>query len=377
MPHRRLVDHSRGSTDQPLCYYWDRHRQAWDKANRLRGHSWHGFLPSDRELHLWPVDPPVSLGGRLKHWLRERRDRLLADVQIDCLVDLSRNEPAISAAWHRLDPARVTAYPSALCDLLIAARREGRRINRGSLRRVFLTGEVTFEWQKELIEASLQVTVAQSYGVQEVGAIAFTCSHGSWHVAAESVVIEIVRDGRPAAPGELGEIVATGLESRAMPLIRYCTGDVVRVTPVRCQCGLGLPCLPPVLGRVGDFLEGGDGRWHEPAAVVACLGEVLENGRFQVVQSAEGGVDIRVAWPAERVLAVASLVEQRMQRLLGGSAQCQVRPVSALERTPYGKLRYVQSARSRTGLAHRLGSGSRPCPAPFTTPVMLSIRPRC
>ncbi len=377
MPHRRLLDHSRGSTDQPLCYYWDRHRQAWDKANRLRGHSWHGFSASERELHLWPVDPPVNLEGRLKHWLRQCRDRLLDDVQIDCLADFSRNAPAIASTWQRLNPLRVTAYPSTLCDLLAAPRRNGRQINGGSLRCVFLTGEVAFEWQKKLIQTSLQVSVAESYGVQEVGAIAFTCPHGTWHVAAESVIIEVLRDGRPAAPGELGEIVATGLESRAMPMIRYCTGDVVRVSPMHCHCGLGLPCLPPVLGRVGDFLEGDDGRWHEPAAVVACLGELLENGRFQVVQSAEGSVDIRVAWPAERVFAVAPLVEQRMQNLLGMSTRCQVRPVSALERTPFGKLRYVQSARSSGGLAYRPDSGSRPCPAPSMTPATSPTRPRC
>lgn len=351
MPHRRLVDYSRGSTDEPLPYYWDRRRQAWDKANRLRGHAWQGFSATDRELHLWPIDPPVDFGGQMRLWLRKIRDQLLDDVQIDCLDALGEGSAAVSEAWRRFDPLRLTAYPSVLCEALGFARQSGVHFGSSSLRCVFLTGEVTFDWQRELIESTLAVPTAQTYGVQELGAIAFTCPRGGWHLCAESAIVEVIRHHRPAGPGELGEVVVTGLESRAMPMIRYCTGDIVRAARDGCSCGLGLPCLPAILGRAGDFLETQTGEWLEPAAVVACLGDLLENGHFQVLQGAGGGVEVRVASAAAEAERLAQPIGQAIHGLLGELTPCRVLPVARLDRSPFGKLRYVQSDRTRMGLA--------------------------
>ena len=53
---------------------------------------------------------------------------------------------------------------------------------------------------------------------------------------------------RALPDGETGEIVFTTLTRRAMPLIRYRTGDVSRIVPGRCPCGSMLR----VLDRVGD-----------------------------------------------------------------------------------------------------------------------------
>ena len=45
------------------------------------------------------------------------------------------------------------------------------------------------------------------YGSREFGGIAHECdAHGGYHVNAESYIVEIVRDGRPALPGESGDV---------------------------------------------------------------------------------------------------------------------------------------------------------------------------
>ena len=358
MPHKKMPDRTRGTTDTPLTYYWDRNRQAWDKANRLRGRGWQGLRLSDRELHFWPFDPPVGIQGRIKQWLRNRRDDLFGETQIDSLDAGGYRLPLIWRAWRRFDPVCVTAYPSALAELIQEGRRLGCTIGNPSLRRVCLTGEVTYRWQRDLIESHLCATVTEDYGIQEAGALAFTCAAGRWHISAESAIIEIVRHGRPARDGELGEIVVTGLESRAMPIIRYCTGDIVRVRRLSCDCGLGLPVIPPVLGRAADFLEADDGDWIEPARVLASLGEVLEDGRFQVVQDAGGGVEISVIATRGVSERVRRGVVERVCGLLGTNASCKTNPVRSLRRTIFGKCRYVHSERTGPGLAvARVGSG--------------------
>jgi len=51
-------------------------------------------------------------------------------------------------------------------------------------------------------------------------------------------------------PGELGEVVFTTLSRRAMPLVRYRTGDAARMLPGPCPCGSRLRRLGPILGRI-------------------------------------------------------------------------------------------------------------------------------
>jgi phenylacetate-CoA ligase len=384
-PDRVLIGHTHGTADEPLAFFWNRRRQAWDKANRLRAHHWHGFAPGDRELHLWPLDPPTSRLSRARQWLRERRDDLFCELQIDSLQTFNERLPLAWRAWRQFDPVRVTAYPSALARLIADGRRVGCRIGNPSLRSVFLTGEVTFDWQRQLIERELGVPTTQDYGVQEVGALAYECPHGAWHTSAESAFIEILRDGRPALSGEYGEVVVTGLESLAMPILRYCTGDIVRLpenwgqpadasqlsccpseasrppgppTPT-CRCGRTLPILPPVRGRATDFLESATGTWIEPTKVVDSLGLILEEGTFQAMQAGDGSVEVRVigepAHSAKRPKPAhwAQAVKERLAGLLGPGIRCTVKQVPSLTRSLFGKCRYVSSERTMSGLARR------------------------
>jgi len=349
---RILTGHTHGTADEPFPFYWERRRQAWDKAHRIRAHRWHGFDLTDRELHYWPLDPPRHRSERIRHLLRRLRDALVRDIQIDSLTAAGQNLAKSWQAWRRFDPLRVTALPSALADFILAGRRAGCRMGNPALRRVFLTGEVVFDWQRSLIERHLQAGVVQCYGLQEVGPVAFECSSGHLHACGESVIIEIIRRGRPAAPGELGEVVVTGLESRAMPIIRYATGDIARAAaPIECPCGRRLQILPPILGRAGDFLEADAGTWITPAQVVASLGGLLQDGRFLVLQQAAGGLEIQLAFNGGRLADLRERSIQRLAELLGGPVDCAVHRVTSLVRAGSGKCRYVASERTRRGLA--------------------------
>jgi phenylacetate-CoA ligase len=344
-----LVGHTHGTADEPVRFYWDRTRQAWDKAHRLRGHSWHGFGIGDRELHFWPIDPPRSVRGRLQQGLRTVRDRLTGELQLDMMkLPLARHDliKEWGSEWRRFDPVRVSAYPSAFSELL---RNSSIPSHRSSLQSVFLTGEVTFSWQRRLIEEALGGVIVQSYGLQEVGPIAFECERGNWHTCAESVIVEIIRGGRPARIGELGEIVVTGLQSEVMPMIRYCTGDIVRAEAARgCPCGRGLPVMPAVLGRAGDFLEDADGRWISPQTTISCLGGIVPEGTFRVLQDERDDITVQLS---EWAGVERSRVESAIRGLLGSTFRCHIQQVSSLSRTRFGKLRYVQSARTIGGLA--------------------------
>lgn len=93
----------------------------------------------------------------------------------------------------------------------------------------------------------------------EVGPWGFECleSPGGVHVIDSEFIAEVIDpDGdAPVPDGEPGELVLTNLGRWGMPLIRYRTGDQVRVTHERCVCGRSFTRAEGgVLGRLDDML---------------------------------------------------------------------------------------------------------------------------
>jgi phenylacetate-CoA ligase len=103
--------------------------------------------------------------------------------------------------------------------------------------------------------------VTNRYGCEEVSLIACECErHEGLHVNADSVLVELIRDGRPAPPGTPGSIVVTDLSNFAMPLVRYLIGDVGILSRERCTCGRGSVRLESIEGREADYVVTADGR---------------------------------------------------------------------------------------------------------------------
>jgi phenylacetate-coenzyme A ligase PaaK-like adenylate-forming protein len=126
-------------------------------------------------------------------------------------------------------------------------------------------------------------------------------AHDGQHVSMETLVVElVVREGareRPAAPGELGEVVITDLTNLAMPFIRYANGDLaVAGKPGTCACGRALPRLASVEGRVTETLVDGSGARVNGLVfnvVIAHLAHAIR--QFQVVQHKDRSITLRIA----------------------------------------------------------------------------------
>ncbi len=120
-------------------------------------------------------------------------------------------------------------------------------------RAISLGGEPLDEPSRRYFEKVFGCRVYSCYGANEVGLIAAECTAASGlHVNADSLIVEVLKDGQPASPGEQGEIVVTGLLNGAMPIIRYRLGDLGVLSDEICSCGRTLPLLRSVEGRTVD-----------------------------------------------------------------------------------------------------------------------------
>jgi phenylacetate-coenzyme A ligase PaaK-like adenylate-forming protein len=96
--------------------------------------------------------------------------------------------------------------------------------------------------------------VLNHYGMTETGfGLGVQClAKKGCHLRDTDFLIEIVDPdtGAQLPRGQFGEVVISSLKLRAMPLIRYRTGDVSRILVSPCECGGTLPVLDTVRGRV-------------------------------------------------------------------------------------------------------------------------------
>ncbi|HAS09413.1 MAG TPA: hypothetical protein DCS55_02670 [Acidimicrobiaceae bacterium] len=221
-----------------------------------------------------------------------------------------------------------------------------------TLRAVVSGGATLTPEDRATIERGLGAAPFDVYGMVEQGPVAGQCRASDlYHVDHESVIVEVLDDdGRPAAPGESGHLVTTGLWNPHMPYLRYRTGDRATLADRPCRCGHALPALASIDGRDLDRLVAGDGstraaeRLFMSAVLPAETGTAMIR-RYQVRQGTDGACTVSILVTADaRREEVADLLHRVEQAY--GSVLC--RPVAArtvtdlpLERT--GKFKQVVS----------------------------------
>ena len=85
-----------------------------------------------------------------------------------------------------------------------------------------------------------------------------TCD--AYHPADRHLVLELLTDeGRPARPGEMGCVIATLPFNRAMPLIRYETGDYATLAESN-ACSRSTEALKQIIGRERNLFKLPGGR---------------------------------------------------------------------------------------------------------------------
>ena len=80
--------------------------------------------------------------------------------------------------------------------------------------------------------------------------------HTGLHYWADLFIIEVLDPEtlKPVPEGETGEMVVTSLCKEGAPLLRYRTGDLTRMVPGVCPCGLTMPRHDKILGRSDDMI---------------------------------------------------------------------------------------------------------------------------
>jgi phenylacetate-CoA ligase len=238
---------------------------------------------------------------------------------------------------RRFRPGALIAYPSSAAILAAMVQEQGLACD---IPPVFTSSETLAPAQRRVIRDALHARVVDHYGLTESVAAIQECERGSYHVISEYGIVEFEPLSANGG-GPMHEIVATGLVNRAMPLLRYRTGDRARLSNAgSCSCGRAFPVVAEILGRADDTLRAASG------ALVGRLDHAFKglDGilEAQIVQAADRQICVRVVPGRAYGDAVATTLRRHLQERLG-DLPIEIERVSQIPRGSNGKFRAVVS----------------------------------
>ena len=337
-----------GSSGEPLIFYFDKRRQAWDKAARMLTHAWWDVDVGEKELYLWGSPVEATRQDRMK----TLRDRLTNELLLSAFEISEQSFLPLYRQFRKFAPSCVFGYPSTIELFCRIAEKQGVMLSGQGVKAVFSTAEVLYDHQRTFLSAAFgDVPVADCYGSREGGFVAHDCPQGSYHVMDPNYVVEFLQNGEPVDSGEDGEIVLTHLDAWGMPLIRYRTGDVAQPGSGGCACGRGLSVMQKIRGRTTDFIVTPDGRWQHALSLIYIVRDIQGVDEFKIVQHEVDDLQVYVKiidglYPGDGDERIVAGFRKRMGEMI----RVRVDKVDEIPRDASGKYRYVVSKVAEKGL---------------------------
>ncbi|MGN6610677.1 MAG: phenylacetate--CoA ligase family protein [Angustibacter sp.] len=180
----------------------------------------------------------------------------------------------------------ICCTPGVCLNLAKAARFHGYDLEKDfAVKLFFLTGEMCTPALANTIDSVWGTTTYNIlYGSQEAFVMGTACRNGAMHLSAPNYVAEVLDPdtGESLGARGTGELCVTTVVPGVKPLVRYRTGDVVRLTESDCDCELPGDRLE-VVGRVLDRIDLGGARRLASELEEAVLDGVTRCVGFQVV----------------------------------------------------------------------------------------------
>jgi phenylacetate-CoA ligase len=160
-------------------------------------------------------------------------------------------------------PTYLITVPSFLLKLIEYADYQGIDYNNLGIKGAICIGESLRNQDfsnsilAEKIASKWNIKLFSTYASTEMSTAFTECEHGvGGHHHPELIIVEVLDDeNKPVKEGESGELTITTIGVEAMPLIRFKTGDIVKLHTNSCACGRNTLRVGPVVGRKQQMIK--------------------------------------------------------------------------------------------------------------------------
>jgi phenylacetate-CoA ligase len=245
------------------------------------------------------------------------------------------------------------ATPSYALNIAEVAERDGTSLRGGTLEIGIFGAEPWSEAMRREIEARLGIKAVDIYGLSEIlgPGVAVECeAQDGLHGWEDHFIFEIIDPdtGRALPEGQPGELVITTLTKQALPMIRYRTRDITRLTRARCACGRTHARLERITGRNDDMLiiRGVNVYPSQIEAVLIGLPDIAPH--YQLVVERQGSLDVLTIEVESSNSGAAQRVGHHIKSMIGVTAAVKVMKPGEVPRSQ-GKAVRVRDLRPKGG----------------------------
>ena len=237
------------------------------------------------------------------------------------------------------------ATPSYALAIAEVAEQQGVDLSAGSLRVGLFGAEPWTDALRREVEKRLGLKAVDVYGLSEImgPGVACECEYQSGlHGWEDHFIFEVIdpQTGWRLPEGEAGELVITTLTKQALPMLRYRTRDITRLTTVPCDCGRTHVRILRITGRNDDMLIIRGVNVYPSQIEAVMIGRPAIAPHYQIVIEREGSLD-RVAIEVEalaevsveRFEAVGHDLSHHIKSMIGITTDMVVQPPGTIPRS--------------------------------------------
>ncbi len=156
-----------------------------------------------------------------------------------------------------LQATALCCTPSYALHLAEVAQKENIGLDKSAVRKIIVAGEPggSIPGTKARIQEAWGAKVYDHTGATEIGAHGLTClGQCGVHLNEGEFLVEVI-DPLTLKPADEGELIVTNLDRIGSPVLRYRTGDHVRINRDICDCGRTFVRMDGgIIGRVDQML---------------------------------------------------------------------------------------------------------------------------
>ena len=222
------------------------------------------------------------------------------------------------------------ATPSYALAMAEVAEKGGVDLRKSKLEIGVFGAEPWSEAMRREVEARLGLKAVDIYGLSEIMGPGVACecveAQAGLHGWEDHFIFEVIDPdtGKMLKEGEAGELVITTLTKEALPMIRYRTRDITRLSNEPCACGRTHVRIKRITGRNDDMLiiRGVNVYPSQIESVLVGLPDVAPH--YQLVVERKGTLD-HLTIEVEMVPNVVPTAE--MRRVVGESVRHHVKSI--------------------------------------------------
>ncbi len=329
-----------GSTGKSMNFFSDT-KNFNTKAATVRGNSWAGLRYGEKVFKLWGAERDIE---KNKSLYKKMKHNYLEKIKVFSTYHMSKDDmDNYIQEFNRYKPVVVISYPTPLYHL--ATHVKNNNIKIWKPKGIVTSSETLFPFQRELIEQIFSAKIFNRYGSREFGHIAAECNkHDGLHINADRLIVEVInKNGEVCAPGELGELAITDLDNYAFPFIRYKIKDMGILSDTPCSCGINLPLLKSIEGRVFDLIVGSNGNVVAGTFFTLLRNKIEGMRKFQIIQNDKSSLNVVLENNALITEGFKNKLREIIKSKLGKDMIVNIDVVDSIEPTGSGKHRWIIS----------------------------------